>query len=169
MPKLAPAILATALLTAGAAAAQTVYVPPGADQPRFGGEFGLTETGPVAGYWRTECYNWYIRSQARRAGPAPAPELDAAFKRFVSGLIAEKPTYADMSPAMAQSVRQNLATYWPSINRMGSASAARQFDTTQDGDVLYVLDQAGGRTHWNLTVNPEGKIASAFMCQGTGL
>jgi hypothetical protein len=170
MMRLEAAVLISALaLVAGPTLAQTVYVPPGAPQPHFGGEFRLSNVGPVAGYWRSECYSWRMRSQARRSGPAAPPQVDAAFKRFVSGLIAEKPDYDDMSPAMAEEVRKNLITDWPSINRMGRASAARKFDTTKDGDELYVLDQAGGASHWNLTVNPDGKIASAFMCRGQGL
>lgn len=166
--KAAAALFALALSASPASFAQTVYVPPGAT-PRFGGEFSLTEVGPVAGYWRSECYNWRVRSQARRAGPVASPEVSAVFHRFVSGLIAEKPDYADFTPPMAEAVRKNLPTYWPSINRMGRASAAKQFDTDQAGDNLYVLDLAGGGAHWNLTVDPEGKIASAFICRGQGL
>ena len=70
---------------------------------------------------------------------------------------------------MAEAVRKNLPTYWASINRMGRASAAKLIDTNKDGDQLYVVDQRGGGTHWNMILNPDGKIASAFICQGTGL
>lgn len=74
MKRLKAAILCSALaLSAGPTFSQAVYVSPDAARPRFGGEFGLTEVGPVAGYWRSECYNWHVRSQARRAGPAPPP------------------------------------------------------------------------------------------------
>lgn len=173
MIRLKAAVLFSALalaapLGAEPALAQTVYIPPG-PAPRFGGEFRLAEVGPVAGYWRSECYSWHVRSQARRGGPAAPPELDAALKRFVSGLIAEKPTYDDLSPAMAEAVRKNLPTYWPSLNRMGRATVARRFDTTKDGEALYVLDQAGGGSHWNVTVDRAGKIAGAFLCGGQGL
>jgi hypothetical protein len=175
MNRLKAAVLSAALalpglaLLAGPVLSQTVYVPPNAPQPRFGGEFRLAEVGPVAGYWRSECYNWHVRSQARRGGPAPPPPVDAALKRFVSGIIADRPDYDDLSPAMAQAVREHLPTYWPSLNRMGRATVARQFETTKEGDALYVLDQAGGGTHWNVTVNPDGKIARAFLCGGQGL
>lgn len=162
------AALLSALALSPASFAQTVYVPPG-DEPRFGGEFALTDVGQVAGYWRSECYNWHVRSQSRRTGPLAPPPVDAAIKRFVEGLIAEKPSYEDLSPAMAAAVRKNLPTYWPSINRMGRASAAKLIETNKDGDQLYVVDQRGGGTHWNMIVNPDGKIASAFICQGTGL
>ncbi len=166
--KAAVALCALTLSAAPAGLAQTVYVPPG-DHPRFGGEFRLAEVGPVAGYWGAECHSWRVRSQARRGGPLAPPPVDAAFKRFVSGLIAQKPTYDDFSPAMAEAVRKNLPTYWPSFNRMGRATVARKFDTSKDGDDLYVLNQTGGETHWNITVNPAGKITSAFLCEGQGL
>ncbi|MEI9892176.1 MAG: hypothetical protein WDN45_18510 [Caulobacteraceae bacterium] len=166
----AAAVLCVLALSAGPASwAQTVYVPPGTEGPRFGGEFALSEVGPVAGYWGAECRNWRVRSQARRSGPVATGPVDDAFKRFVSGLIAEKPNYDDFTPAMAEALRKNLQTYWPSFNRMGRATAAKQFDTDKDGNRLFVVDQAGGRTHWNVTVDREGKIASAFLCEGTGL
>jgi hypothetical protein len=171
MPRLAPALVATVLMTAGAAAAAppTVYIPPGADTPRFGGEIPLTDVGPVAGYWTTQCRTWRIRSQARRNGPEVPPEMTATFKRFVSGLIAKKPVYDDLSPEMAAAVKKNINTYWPSFNRMGEAKAASQFDKDEAGNVLYVINQAGGRTHWNIVVDPNGKIAEAFICAGEGL
>ena len=171
MPKLAPALLATVLLTAGAAAAAPpiVHIPPGASAPPFGGEILLTDVGPVAGYWTTECRTWRIRSQARRNGPEVPPQMIDTFKRFVSGLIAKKPDYDDLSPAMADAVRKNINTYWPSFNRMGRAKAASQFDKDDAGNTLYVVNLAGGKSHWNMTVNPEGKIASAFICAGEGL
>ena len=166
--KAASAFFALALSMSPTAFAQTVYTPPG-DEPRFGGEFALTDVGQVAGYWRSACYNWHVRSQSRRTGPVAPPQVDAAFKRFVSGLIAEKPDYADLSPAMAEAVRKNLQTYWPSLNRMGRATVAKMFDIDKGGNRLYVVDQTGGVSHWNMTVDPEGKIASAFLCEGTGL
>lgn len=170
MKRLKAAVLFSALaLPLGSSFAQTTYVPPAAPQPRFGGEFRLSEVGPIAGYWRSECYNWHVRSQARRTGPLARPPLDAAFKRFVSSLIAEKPDYDDMTPAMAEAVRRNLPTDWASINRMGRASVGRKFDTDRDGNDLYVLDLRGGEAHWNLTLDPNGKIAAAFLCQGQGL
>jgi hypothetical protein len=167
--KAAVASCALALGASPASFAQTVYVPPGEPAPRFGGEFGLSQVGPVAGYWQAECRSWRVRSQARRTGPVAPPPIDAAFKRFISGLIAEKPDYADLSPAMAEAVRKNLPTYWASFNRMGHATVAKQFDADQQGNQLYVLDLTGGGAHWNLTVDPQGKIASAFLCQGQGL
>jgi hypothetical protein len=162
------AALLSALALSPMSFAQTVYVPPG-DGPRFGGEFSLSDVGPVAGYWRAECYNWHVRSQSRRTGPTAPPPVDAAIKRFVSGLIVEKPNYDELSPAMADAVRKNLPVTWPSINRMGRATVAKLIDTDKDGNQLYVVDQRGGGSHWNMTINAEGKIASAFMCGGTGL
>lgn len=163
------AALALALAVGPSSFAQVAYIPPGVEGPRFGGEFSLSEVGPVAGYWPTECRSWRVRSTARRSGPIASAELTARIRRFVSGLIAEKPDYDDLSPAMAAAVRRNLTTYWPSFNRMGRATVAKQFDTDKDGNRLLVVDQAGGGTHWNMTVNPEGKIASAFLCAGQGL
>jgi len=169
MPRLAPAVLATALLAAGSAAAQVTYIPPGGDHPPFGGEILLTETGPVVGFWTTQCRTWRIRSQARRNGPAVPAQTTDTFKRFVAGLIAKKPDYDDLSSDMAAAVRRNLNTYWPSFNRMGRATAVNQFDMDQAGNTLYVVNQAGGKTHWNISVDPNGKIAGAFICAGGGL
>ena len=166
--------LAAALLLLAASsaspgfAAPTVYIPPGAAEPRFGGEFTLTEVGPVAGYWSTQCRVWSIRAHAHRDGPMASPELNGTFHRFVRGLINERPNYEDLSPAMAESVRKNLPTYWASFNRMADASVAKKIDGGVDGD-KYVVDQKGGTAHWNITVNKDGKIAAAFACTGTGV
>jgi hypothetical protein len=69
---------------------------------------------------------------------------------------------------MADAVRKNLPAYWASFNRMGQASVAKKIGSDADGD-HYVLDQKGGETHWNITVNTDGKIAAAFACRGTGV
>lgn len=164
------ALLSALLALAGttAATAQVAYIPPG-PQPRFGGEFALSEPGPVAGYWPTQCKVLRIRAQSHRDGPAAPPAVDAALKRFVKGLIAQKPNYDDMTPAMVATVRKSLATYWPSLNRMGEATANKKIDTDKAGAAVYVVDQTGGRTHWNISVDRQGKIDSAMFCQGTGV
>lgn len=167
--KAAAALFVLTLSASPASFAQVAYIPPGANEPRFGGEILLTETGPVVGYWTTQCRTWRLRSQARRGGPMATPETTAAFKRFVDGLIAKKPNYDDLSPAMAEAVRKNINTYWPSFNRMGRAKTAKQFDSDQAGNTLYVVNIAGGRAHWNIAVNHAGKIDEAFVCQGEGL
>ena len=152
-----------------AAQAQVAYIPPGAERPLFGGEFELSQVGPVAGYWPTECRTWRIRAEQHRDGPMAAPRLNGAFERLISGLIAEHPNYDDMSPAMAQAVRKNLGSYWPSLNRMGRAAAAKRIDKDDRGNAIYVIDQKGGATHWNVAVGPDGKIEGAFLCRGTGI
>ena len=167
--KAAATLLVLTLSASPASFAQTTYIPPGGDRPPFGGEILLTATGPVVGYWQTECRTWRIRSRARRGGPKPPPPVNDAIKQFVSGLIAKTPNYDALSPAMADAVRKNLETYWPSFNRMGRASNVQQFDHDDAGNALYVVNQVGGMTHWNVTVDPKGKIAAAFICQGQGL
>ncbi|HWA60035.1 MAG TPA: hypothetical protein VG939_01605 [Caulobacteraceae bacterium] len=163
--------LGVALWLAGgvAASAQVTYIPPGGERPRFGGEFSLSQVGPVANYWPTQCRVWHLRAQARRDGPLATPEMAAVLSRFVGGLISEKPNYDDLSPGMAQEVRKNLGVYWPSFNRMGYASAAKRVDKDDAGNDVYVVDQRGGATHWNVMVNGQGKIESAFLCPGQGI
>lgn len=165
---LAAAIALANLAAVPASHAQVAYVPPNAERPRFGGEFELSEVGPVGGYWRSECYAWHVRSVARRTGPVADPQTDAAIKRFVSGLIREKPNYDDMTPAMAAAVRKNIGVYWASLNRMGYATVAKHIDADAAGRDLYVVDQTGGGTHWNIAIR-NGRIDEAFICAGTGL
>ena len=151
-----------------AAQAQVAFIPPGSDRPRFGGEFDLSQVGPVAGYWPTQCRTWHIRAEQHRGGPVAPPQLNSAFQRLISGLVAQRPDYDDMSPEMAVAVRKNLPTYWPSLNRMGDATSAHRIDKDDRGNDLYVIDLKGGANHWNVAVGPEGKIETAFMCKGTG-
>jgi hypothetical protein len=165
---LAAALFLLAASSASPGLAQPmVYIPPG-EGPRFGGEFELSEVGPVAGYWSTQCRAWAIRAHEHQSGPLASPELTGAFRRFVRGLIIEHPNYDDLSPAMADAVRKHLPTYWASFNRMGEATVAKKIDAGADGD-RYVVDQKGGSAHWNVTVNKDGKIAAAFACMGAGV
>ena len=169
MKTLLAAALALATFAAvPASRAQVAYIPPNAPHPRFGGEFTLSEPGPVPAFWASECRAWYVRSTARRSGPTADPQTDAAIKNFVRGLIAKKPNYDDMTPAMAAAVRQHIDVYWPSLNRMGYASIAKHVDADEQGRDLYVVDQAGGATHWNIATR-NGRIDEAFICAGTGL
>jgi S-formylglutathione hydrolase FrmB len=167
--KIAAAALAFAAgAWASAPHAQVSYIPPDAKAPRFGGEFALSALGPVSGYWPTECHTWSLRAQEHRDGPPPSPELTIVLYRFITGLIQKQPTYADLSPGMTQAVQHNLDTYWPSINRMGEASVAKKIGSDKGNDV-YVIDEKGGETHWNISVNPDGKIDAAFICTGQGI
>jgi hypothetical protein len=163
------AVWTVAMAWPAAQAQAATYIPPGSARPLFGGEFELSQVGPVAGYWPTECQTWRRRAEAHRAAPLAPPRLNRAFQRMISGLIAEHPNYDDMSPAMAQAVRSNLGAYWPSLNRMGDATAAKRIDKDDRGNDIYVIDQKGGATHWNIAVGPGGKIEAAFLCRGTGI
>ncbi len=163
----AAALAALMMAAATAASAQVVYIPPGA-YPRFGGDIGFGPIGPVAGFWPTECRTWHIRTQQRRGGAPAPPELHARMQRFVSGLIMRKPPLEDMSPEMVKAVQKELPTFWPTINRMGPASSARKVDVDDHGNEVYVVDQAGGATHWNIAINRDGLIDGAFICAGTG-
>ena len=149
------------------AAPDVVSIPPGA-YARFGGDFGFTPVGPVAGYWATECRVWHIRAQERRGQAPAAPEVGAALHRFVSGMIVEKPNYPELTPEMAKAVRQGLPPYWASINRLGEPTSVQRVDKDDVGNMIYEVEQKGGQTHWNIAVNPQGLIDQAFVCQGTG-
>src|ERR1700753_1726683 len=174
MKKIVAAVLGLASLLSTASyapqvSAQVAYIPANAPQPRFGGEFALTEVGPVVNFWPTVCYDWHLRANSHRTGPKASPEMDAAFKRFIKGLIIDKPAYDDLTPAMAEAVKKHMGVYWTSINRMGYATVAKKIDTDAQGRDEYVIDQTGGETHWNVLVDQNGKIDVAFLCAGTGL
>jgi hypothetical protein len=156
-------------LAATAAAAQVAYIPPNAPQPRFGGEFALSDPGPVAGYWATQCKVLRMKAQEHRDGPPASPAVDAALKRFIAGISAEKPPYGDMTAAMSVAVRRNLQLYWPNLNRLGEATANKKIDRDGSGNDVYVVDLKGGRTHWNIAVDRDGKIDGAMVCAGTGV
>ena len=164
------ALLSAVVAVAGstAATAQVAYVPPG-DQPRFGGEFRLSEPGSVAGYWPTACKTLRTRAQKNRAGPAASPAIEATLKNFVSGLIAKRPTYDALTPDMAAAVRKNIEIYWPDLNHMGGPTVNKKVSKDKAGNDIYVVDLEGGRTHWNIAVDNHGKIDRAIACLGVGI
>jgi hypothetical protein len=149
-----------------AATAQVAYVPPDAAQPRFGGEFRMSEPGSVAGYWPTACKVLRDRAQQNRAGPPATPAIAATLKGFLSGLIAKQPTYDALTPAMAAAVRKNIDIYWPDLNHMGGPTVTKKVSKDKAGNDIYVVNLEGGRTHWNVSVSPQGKIDRAIACLG---
>ena len=164
------ALLSAVVAVAGstAATAQVAYVPPGA-QPRFGGEFRLSEPGSVAGYWPTACKVLRERAQKNRAGPPAPPAIEATLKGFLSGLIAKRPTYDALTPDMAAAVRKNIDIYWPDLNHMGGPTVTKKVSKDKAGNDIYVVNLEGGRTHWNVSVTPQGKIDRAIACLGVGV
>lgn len=164
------ALLSGLLALAGSmpATAQVAYIPPG-PQPRFGGQIPLTEPGSVVGYWNTRCTLIRKRFERKRDGAAAPPELEATLKRFINGIMAEQPSYADMSPAMAAAVRKNISTYWPALNNMGLPTVNKKVDKDKAGNDVYVVNVKGGRTHWAITVDGQGKIDGATVCLGNGV
>ena len=57
----------------------------------------------------------------------------------------------------------------PSKSTMSDATVAKRIDRDDRGNNIYVVDQKGGATHWNIAVGPDGKIEAAFICRGTGI
>jgi hypothetical protein len=161
---------ALSLVLAGSAAvAQVTYNPPDTPYQRFGGDVGFGPVGPYAGFWPSRCRVLAIQAREHVNGPPSDPRIDTELKRFVAGTISATPDVQDLSPTMADVVRKQMAFYWPSLARLGPPSSTKPIGPDSQGNTVYVVEQQGDRTHWNIAVNPAGQIDSAIVCAGGGL
>ena len=96
----------------------------------------------------------------------PTPGSEAALRRLIAGIGAGTPNYDEMTPEMANVIRQQLPTLHSGALTFGAVQSIEFRGVGNQGWDRYDVKQEHGSTQWSLTLAPDGKIAGALVTAG---
>jgi DNA-binding transcriptional MerR regulator len=94
---------------------------------------------------------------------SPHPEGDVLVRRLVQQHRAGQPDYDEMTPSLADAVREQLALATPMIAAKGELRAVRFKGVAEAGWDVYDLEFEKGDMEVRFVLNPDGKLSGLFM------
>jgi bla regulator protein BlaR1 len=104
--------------------------------------------------------------QARVKAQTPSPGSEAAVRKMIQWTVSGKPDDAAMSPGLAKAMREQLPTLQPMLAKLGAVQSVTFLGVGPGGNDVYDVRQERGITHWNIALDAQGKIATAFVQPG---
>ena len=108
-----------------------------------------------------EAFNDAIRLRIQER--SPHPEGDVLVRRLVKQHQAGQPDYDEMTPSLADAVREQLALATPMIAAKGELRAVRFKGVAEAGWDVYDLEFEKGDMEVRFVLNPDGKLSGLFM------
>jgi DNA-binding transcriptional MerR regulator len=90
---------------------------------------------------------------------APKPGSEAALRRMIDGIRSGAPNYQEMSPLLAQSVRQQLWLMQTIANRLGGILAVHYKGSVTRHYDIFELEREHGSAQWRICLADDGTIA----------
>lgn len=119
-------------------------------------ENGVNHTAPRIG--RALAQQIEAAVNARVASQVPAPGSAAALRHQYAGLLAGKPDYSILSPALAQATRAQLPQLEELARRFGNIESMQFLGVGPEGADVYTVHHVHGLTRWQISLSREGKI-----------
>ncbi|HEX8784446.1 MAG TPA: hypothetical protein VF764_13805, partial [Steroidobacteraceae bacterium] len=91
----------------------------------------------------------------------PMPGSDAAVRRLIEGILADKPKYEEMSPFYAEVVRKEGFITRLIYTKRGPVRSIEFRHVDRNGGDVYEVRQDGGFSTWVIYLNPNGLIEDA--------
>jgi hypothetical protein len=99
-----------------------------------------------------------LTGRAASAQTSPAPTA-ASLRRYIDSLEAGKPNYEEMSPLLADKVREQLPQIEATIHRLGAFQSMVFKGVDGDGMELYDVIFEHGRAEWSIApLTSDGKV-----------
>jgi bla regulator protein blaR1 len=95
-----------------------------------------------------------------------SPGSEAALRRLIDGLIADKPNYDEMSPMLAAATREQLPRLQPGLARLGAVQSVQFLGVGAQGEDVYTVKHEHGATHWRIALDSKGTISTALVTPG---
>ena len=105
--------------------------------------------------------------EQRVKAQTPAPGAEAALRSLIEGVMAGKPDYYAMTPALAHASHEQMARLQPVLSELGAVQSIQFLGVNTSGQDSYDVRQANGSTHWFIALDERGKIAAAWVTPGT--
>jgi Peptidase family S41/N-terminal domain of Peptidase_S41 in eukaryotic IRBP len=87
-----------------------------------------------------------------------SPGTEAALRRHIEGLIKAQPPFDEMSPGLADAVRQQMPTMQPMLQKYGALKSITFTGVGPAGADIYEVDFENAKTEWRIFPLTDGKI-----------
>jgi len=104
-----------------------------------------------------------IEERIRFQQATPGGEI--VLKRTLGALAAGKPNYVDMSPALANTIKQQIDRFQPMLMRLGPVQSLQFKGVGQQGWDIYEAQYQKGTATWRIALGEDGKIDGLLMQQ----
>jgi len=94
------------------------------------------------------------------------PGTEVALHRLIEGLISGAPNYHEMSPALAEATRHQLANLHHGHEKLGAIQSVKFLGVDDRGEDVYTVRHDNGASHWRITLNSKGLISTAWVTPG---
>lgn len=94
---------------------------------------------------------------------AATPGSDATLKRMLESSRLGNPNYNEMSPVLANAVRQQLPMMQSHLQKLGAVKSLEFQGVGSAGWDSYNVQHEHGTSQWRIAMSPDGKIAGALM------
>jgi hypothetical protein len=106
------------------------------------------------------------KTAERVKSQAASPGTEAALRRLIDGIMSGKPNYDEMLPGLAEATRHQLPTLQPGFVEMGAVQTIRFLGVGAQGEDVYSVRHVNSASHWRITLDSNGKIATAWVTPG---
>ncbi|RED42468.1 uncharacterized protein DUF3471 [Rhodopseudomonas thermotolerans] len=106
------------------------------------------------------------RITARLKSGRPSPGTEAALRRLIEGLRTGEPRYDEMTPALAEATRQQLATLHAEIGDAGPVHSIDFVGVGNGGVDVYLVHHEQRPLYWRIGLDAAGAIATAWVTPG---
>lgn len=96
---------------------------------------------------------------------AATPGSDAALKRMLESARLGNPNYNEMSPALANVVRQQASMMQSQLQKLGAVKSLEFQGVGSAGWDSYNVQHERGTSQWRIAMSPDGTIGGAMMVQ----
>jgi hypothetical protein len=95
-----------------------------------------------------------------------SPGTEEALRRLIDGLISGKPNYHEMSPALAEATRHQLANLHLGHEELGAVQSVKFLGVGRQGEDVYTVRHENGASHWRIALDSKGTISTAWVSPG---
>ena len=87
--------------------------------------------------------------------------------RFFHGVLWNRPDYDDMSATLARAVQGGLSQLdFPYLHRLAGDPTSVTFLGQRHSAAIYAVQMAGGKARGLASVDAQGKVDAAYLCEG---
>jgi hypothetical protein len=105
-------------------------------------------------------------NEAKLKNQTATPGSEAALRRLIEGILTDKPNYSEMSPELAQAVRDQLPKLEAGMKQLGAVQSVEFRGVGSQGWDLYEVRQERGLSEWKIALGDNGIIAGALVSNG---